>query len=257
MSVEAATVAQGEALVVRDISVSFSGFRAVDGVDLTVKAGSVHAVIGPNGAGKSTLFNLMSGLIRPTSGTVMLGETNITGKTLSQTARLGMSRAFQITNIFPAFTVRESVELAVNVKKHKERRMLPGTPDSVLDDVDSVLELVGLQDYRDVPSKQLSHGDQRSLEMALALAVKPSVLLLDEPTAGMAPQETGRIVELIRNLVDKAGVTILFCEHDVPTVFGVSDFITVMDQGRVLVEGTPEQIRGNQTVREVYLGVDE
>jgi branched-chain amino acid transport system ATP-binding protein len=247
----------GIALAARGVSISFNGFHAVDEVDLTVRQGGVHAVIGPNGAGKSTLFNLITGELRATGGTVTLRGTDITGKNPARIARLGLSRAFQITNIFPNFTVQESLELAVNAAKRHTLRFLPFRASDVPDEVDRVLEIVGLAPHRHRLAKELSHGDQRALEVALALALRPEVLLLDEPTAGMAPSETGRITELIRDLVDKTDVTVLFCEHDVPMVFGVSDYITVMHQGKVLVEGTPEQIRGNEEVREVYLGVDE
>ena len=247
----------GIALEAQGVGISFNGFHAVDGVDLTVREHGVHAVIGPNGAGKSTLFNLITGFLRPSGGSVHLRGKDITGKNPAQVARLGLSRAFQITNIFPNYTVQESLELAVNAQRRRTLNLIPSHPAIVREAVDRVLEIVGLTDHRARLGKELSHGDQRALEVALALALRPDVLLLDEPTAGMAPSETGRITGLIRDLVDKADVTVLFCEHDVPMVFGVSDFITVMHQGKVLVEGTPEEIRGNDEVREVYLGGDE
>lgn len=245
------------ALAARGVSISFNGFHAVDQVDLTVRRGAVHAVIGPNGAGKSTLFNLITGELRPTAGSVMLGSTDITGKNPARIARLGLSRAFQITNIFPRFTVQESLELAVNAAQRHTMRFVPTQSTEVLEEVDRVLDIVGLDEHRTRLAQELSHGDQRALEVALAIALRPEVLLLDEPTAGMAPSETGRITSLIRDLVDRTDVTVLFCEHDVPMVFGVSDVITVMHQGKVLVEGTPEEIKGHDEVREVYLGVDE
>ncbi|MBB1482610.1 ABC transporter ATP-binding protein [Tessaracoccus sp. MC1865] len=244
------------ALRVRGLAVSFQGFRAVDGVDLDVRRGSVHSVIGPNGAGKSTLFNLISGLIKPTDGSVVLEGQDLTGQKLHQIARRGMSRAFQITNIFPEFTVIESIDLAVNVAKKHSNRMIPYSTPEVRDRVDEVLEMTGLTGNRNAFAKNLSHGDQRALEIALALAADPTIILLDEPTAGMARSETDKIIDLIRDLVDRAGVTVLFCEHDVPTVFRVSDVVTVMHQGKVLVEGLPSEIAGNKQVREVYLGVD-
>lgn len=247
---------RGIALEARAVGVSFNGFHAVDGVDLVVRDHSVHAVIGPNGAGKSTLFNLITGFLRPTSGRVLLRGTDITGRDPAQVARMGLGRAFQITNIFPHFTVQESLELAVNAQQRRMLHLLPSHPPMVRQEVDRVLEIVGLAEHRDRLAKELSHGDQRALEVSLALALRPDVLLLDEPTAGMAPSETGRITSLIRDLVDRADVTVLFCEHDVPMVFGVSDFITVMHQGAVLVEGTPDEIRGNDEVREVYLGAE-
>ena len=233
---------------------SFGGFRAVDGVELRVTAGTVHAVIGPNGAGKTTLFNLLAGYTKPTAGHVHFESYDITGLPPDTICRHGIVCAFQITQIFPRLTVTESVECAVLARQRQEWRWWSGLGGHARDEARELLEIVGLTSVADQRSGALSHGDKRVLEVALALATGPRLLLLDEPTAGMSPVETERTVALIRRLARERNLTVLLVEHDVRVVFSVSDRITVMHQGRILKEGPPDEVRESPEVIDVYLG---
>jgi branched-chain amino acid transport system ATP-binding protein len=233
---------------------SFGGFRAVDGVELQVAAGTVHAVIGPNGAGKTTLFNLLAGYTRPTAGHVRFESRDITGLAPDAICRRGIVCTFQITEIFPRLTVTESVECAVLARLRQQWRLWAGLGGRARDEAWELLEVVGLAGVADQRSGALSHGDKRVLEVALALATQPRLLLLDEPTAGMSPVETERTVGLVRRLARERNLTVLLVEHDVKVVFSVSDRITVMHQGRVLKEGEPDEVRRSAEVIDVYLG---
>lgn len=243
------TILQAEGLVK-----SFGGFRAVDGADLSIERGSIHALIGPNGAGKTTLFYLLAGYVRPTAGSIRFADKPIAGLPPHRIARRGLVCAFQITHVFPRLSVLACVECAVLARQHRERDFWgwrgPGVERAALE----LLEDVGMRALADQRAGTLSHGDQRVLEVALALATQPTLLLLDEPTAGMSPVETERTVALVRKLARERDLTVLLVEHDMKVVFSISDRVTVLHQGRVLREGSPEAIRSDPVVIEVYLG---
>jgi branched-chain amino acid transport system ATP-binding protein len=241
-------------LETRGLVKAFGGLRAVDGVDLVVEQGRIHAVIGPNGAGKTTLFNVITGHLRPTAGRVLFRGQDITGWPPHRVARAGLARTFQITNIFPRLTVLESVQVALAAAGGREKDLLSRSDRAFRAEALALLEDVGLLELADEPARTLSHGDQRALEVALALATAPKLLILDEPTAGMSPWETERTVDLIYQVARRRGLTVILCEHDMQVVFKISDWITVMHQGRVIAEGLPDQIRRNETVIQVYLG---
>ena len=242
------------ALIARDIRKSFGGFKAVDGVDLTIEEGGRRAVIGPNGAGKTTFFNLLTGMMKPDAGAVSIGGHEVTALPPHRIAGLGVTRAFQLTSIFGRLTVMRNVQVALMVSAGMTTRIWGSSWSEKVDEARAILEEVGLADLAEIPASTVSHGDQRALELAIALAGDPKLLILDEPTAGMAPAETRRTMELIRRIIGERGITLLFSEHDMDVVFDTADLITVMYQGRILVEGTPEEVRGNAKVQEVYLG---
>jgi branched-chain amino acid transport system ATP-binding protein len=232
----------------------FSGFTAVNKVSIEIPEGGVRTIIGPNGAGKTTFFNLLSGLLPPSDGRIWFKDREITALLAYQRARLGIARSFQITNIFAHLTVYENVRLAVQaVHDGKANFFLPQTRMGDLSSlVERVLHDVGLWDARDARAENLSHGDQRRLEIGLVLAADPPVLLLDEPLAGMSPTETHETVELIQRV--SPGRTILLVEHDIDVVMAISTTITVFQTGSVLATGTPQEIRGNEAVQRAYLG---
>jgi branched-chain amino acid transport system ATP-binding protein len=238
-------------LVVRDLTKNFGALLAVDGVSLDVQSGHVHSLIGPNGAGKTTVFNCISGFLRPAAGSVLLNGRDVTGWPPHRLVGAGLSRTFQITQIFDELTVIENVALAV--RSHLGRNLQPwsGRESEVSDRANAVLDKLRLE-QADVNAGHLAHGDKRILEIAIALALEPSVLLLDEPTAGMSPGETERIAEIIRLLANDASV--LLVEHDMEIVLGISDEITVMTQGRVIASGSPEEVSHDPLVRDAYLG---
>jgi branched-chain amino acid transport system ATP-binding protein/branched-chain amino acid transport system permease protein len=249
------TVERGQPLlVVQGLSKSFGGLRAVHGVDLTVHAGDRHAIIGPNGAGKSTLFNLITGRLKPDAGTIVFGDHDITGRPPHAIAKEGIGRAFQITTIFPKLTVLQNLQYAMLA--HRGLTVRPwGVADRMFrDEAMTLLEAVGLGRYPDLPAGQLSHGDQRAIEIAISLALGSRLVLLDEPTAGMSTYETQKAMELVRRMATEKKLTLLFCEHDMSVVFGNARTVTVMHLGQVLTEGTPEQVRANPQVQLVYLG---
>lgn len=232
----------------------FDGFRAVDGVDLSLTEGSIHSLIGPNGAGKSTLFYLITGHLDPTHGEIHLMAKKISRLAPNRIVRLGLTCTFQTTSVFPQLSVRESVECALLAASR--RSVLPiarfGAP--IGRRARELLSQTGLDEYADLQASALSHGDQRTLEITLALATEPRVLLLDEPTAGMSIAETTRITQLIVDLARQHGLTILLVEHDMSVVFGISDHVTVMHHGLVLAEGSPADIKADPQVNAVYLG---
>ena len=235
----------------------FGGLAAVSDVSIAVASGQVHAVIGPNGAGKSTLANLLSGDLPPSAGRVLLRGSDITGLPAHRIAQLGVGRSYQKTNIFLPFTVFENCRLAAQSR-------LPGSmrffrPASGYRQINALAEAAlvaaGLETRAGVTALEMSHGEQRQLEIAMTLATDPSVLLLDEPLAGMGADESGSMVDLLRRL--RAGHAILLIEHDMDAVFSLADTLTVMVNGVVLESGTPEQIRMSPLVQEAYLGSDE
>ncbi len=236
------------------LSKSFGALEVTHEVSLEVPLGIRHAIIGPNGAGKTTLFNLLTGELRPGSGHIYLGEREITGLPPNRRARLGLARSFQRSNVFSGLTVRGNLLLADIAKTGRGRifwRAL-GRERGLAEKAERVAELVGLQDQLDQRVGALSYGAVRQLEIGLALAGDPRVLLLDEPTSGMGPEETGRMLELVRALPRDFAVLII--EHDMDMVFESADRVTVLNYGQVLLEGTPEEVRGSDVVRETYLG---
>ncbi|MEU7868529.1 ABC transporter ATP-binding protein [Dactylosporangium sp. NPDC049140] len=244
----------GSALVARGLTRDFRGFRAVDGVDLDVATGAVHALVGPNGAGKTTLFNLLTGFLAPSAGRIELAGRDITGLAPERVARLGLARSFQIASLFPQQTVVAHVELALQggtslgwafwrSERPLRRFRAPA---------EELLERVGLAAAAQEPAGSLPYGRKRALELAIALALDPRVLLLDEPTAGMGVEDVERTVELIAAVRD--GRTVVLVEHNMSVVGRLADRVTVLQAGRVLAEGPYEQVRADERVVEAYLG---
>ncbi len=241
-------------LEVRGLAKGFGGLRAVDKVDLDVEPGERRAIIGPNGAGKTTLFNLITGYLPPDAGSVTFDGADVTGHPTYAIAKAGIGRAFQITSIFPGLTVFRNVQLGRLAQQGETARPFGSVEDRYASSVMEILGDCGLGALAGERAGNLSHGDQRALELAISLAMEPKLLLLDEPTAGMAPEETARTMRLVRRIADERKLTVLFCEHDMDVVFGTADRILVMNLGRPLAEGTPEEIRAHPDVQKVYLG---
>ncbi|MDX1688836.1 MAG: ABC transporter ATP-binding protein [Candidatus Promineifilaceae bacterium] len=241
-------------LSVKGLTKHFGGIAALNRVDLTVASGARHAIIGPNGAGKSTLFNLVAGELPPTEGQVYLGERNVTALPVYERANLGLGHTFQRNNLFMELSVFANVRLAVQhrlgINRHWFRPI--GSFKQLEERTDEILRRVGLLGQRDRPVSALAYGQRRALEVGLALASEPRVLLLDEPTAGMSPAETTEMTGLIESLPES--LTILIIEHDMDVIFNLAERITVLHYGQIISEGTPEQIRADQTVQEIYLG---
>lgn len=244
----------GTALLIRNLSKSFGALRAVENVSMSVEAGQVHSLIGPNGAGKTTLFNCVSGFLAPDSGQVLLKDRDVTGWPAHRLVPAGLVRTFQITTIFGELTVLENVALAVRSRLGQNLDCVRRADvlAQVRVDAEETLEIVGLLEERDLRGDQLAHGDKRVLEVAIGLALRPEVLLLDEPTAGMARGETERIAKLVRQISERTSV--LLVEHDTEIVLSISDKVTVMTQGRVIAEGSPTDISRSELVRDAYLG---
>jgi branched-chain amino acid transport system ATP-binding protein len=236
---------------IRELRRAFGGVVALDGVSLTVAEGERRAVIGPNGAGKTTLINLLAGEIAPIGGAVRLAGRDVTRLRSWQRARLGLAHVYQRTELFSPLSARDNVALAVAARRGPYR-VFRAPPRSEYADADAMLGRVGLAGREDVVVRALSHGERRQLELAVALAQSPRLLLLDEPTAGMSPVETARITELVAGL-DRA-LTIVIVEHDMDVVFRLADRITVLHEGRVIAEGTAAEVRGDVRVHDVYLG---
>jgi branched-chain amino acid transport system ATP-binding protein len=242
------------ALELRNIHHDFAGLQVLTGIDLAVREGERHAIIGPNGAGKSTLFNIITGRHTPRQGRVLYRGRDITGAAPHTIARLGVGRSFQIINVFPRLTVFQNVRSAVLSRRHMRL-----DPWSLLDrqadvtrEADEVLDMVGLTDRRQVPASALSYGAQRELELALTVATRPDLVMLDEPTAGLHREDTRRAVSLIRQVTEKR--TLLMVEHDMDVVFTLADRVSVIYYGQVLATGTPDDIRRDENVKRAYLG---
>jgi len=235
----------------RDLRREFGGIKALAGVSLKVAQGERRAIIGPNGAGKTTLFNVLTGELEPTAGEVRLAGENVTGRRPHELARRGVGRMYQRNELFDPLPARENVAIAVAAAAGPYRPFR-SPPPSELVAADELLERVGLGGRQATPARALSHGERRQLELAVALARRPRVLLLDEPTAGMSPAETARITELIASL-DRS-LTLVIVEHDMDVVFQLAERITVLHEGRVIADRTPAQVRGDTLVNEVYLG---
>ena len=241
-------------LQVEALQKSFDGFLAVNDTSLTVEKGEVVAVIGPNGAGKTTLFHLITGQLVPTSGTILFKEENIAGLAPYLVCRKGISRSYQVVNIFNRLTVFENVRVAVLSYRKKTFNILQPAKTLAVGETQKILDSVGLSDKAEMTSGSLSHGDQKVLEIAIALGNRPELLILDEPTAGMSPEETAVTLRLMKRLSGDLGLTILFCEHDMGMVFSIASQIMVMQQGKSIIQGSPDVVRNNQQVREAYLG---
>jgi len=241
-------------LEVSGISKSFGGFRAVSDVSFTVDTGQIAAVIGPNGAGKSTLFNLITGHLRPDTGTVKLDKRDITGAAPHRICRMGIGRSFQRTNIFTKLTVFENLQAAFLVHYGRGRNFWSRSDAMYRDETAALLASIGLLDQRDTVAGTLSYGNQKQLELGLALASDPAMLLLDEPTAGMSATETHDTIRLIEKIAGERALTLLFTEHDMEVVFQISQKIAVLHQGQLIADGTPQEVRADPEVRRVYLG---
>lgn len=238
----------------RDLRKHFGGVRAVDGVSIEVRQGEFRAIIGPNGAGKSTFFNLVTGLVKCDLGRVFFQGQDITGVPPHVLYRKRISRTFQITSIFSDLTVGENVQVALLSHERRQLDLFGRAQPMMVRRARELLELVGLETERARVAGTLSHGDQKRLELAVALSNDPRLLLLDEPTAGMAARERFRSIQLIHRIAKELGLTVVFTEHDMEVVFAVADVITVLHQGRVLAEGAPAEVRANDDVQQVYLG---
>ena len=235
----------------------FGGVIATENLDFEVLPGEIHAVIGPNGAGKTTFVAQLSGMLAPDSGRILFDGQDITELTAPARSHAGLARSFQITSIFKNFTVMENVALSIQAHSgHSFRMWRPAVTDEALNaPAREILGRIGLSDRTDVVAANLAHGEQRQLEIAMALATRPKMLLLDEPTAGMGPEDSQQMKEFLRTL--KGDYSMLLIEHDMDTVFALADRITVLVYGRAIATGTPEEIRANAEVRAAYLGEEE
>lgn len=258
-------------LQVEAVYKSFGDFTAVYGANLTVEKGELVAVIGPNGAGKTTLFNLISGQLKLDKGKIVFKGEEISGLPPYEICKRGIGRSFQIVNIFHRLTVFENVQVAVLSQQKKSSNLFSPAQSLAVEETNCILESVGLLDKAGNIAGSLSHGDQKILEIAIALGNEPELLILDEPTAGMSPEETAATMKLIKQLANpstllRAGIgtgrtgaqslTILFCEHDMEVVFDIAQSIMVMHHGQTLIQGKPEEVRRNKAVQEAYLGFD-
>jgi len=241
-------------LEVRGVRKSFDGFLAVNDATLSVARGQIAAIIGPNGAGKTTLFNLITGHLRPDAGAVVLEGRDITGLPPHDVCRLGMGRSFQRTNIFPKLTVYQNVQAAFLSHRGRGRDLWTRVEHLYRAETEEVLAALNLRERAGEVSGFLSHGAQKQLELGIALASEPSLLLLDEPTAGMSVTETRETIRLVERIARERGLTLLFTEHDMEVVFSIAQKITVLHQGRVIADGAPADVRADPEVRRVYLG---
>jgi len=241
-------------LETKDLCKNFGALRAVNIVNLQVAEGRVHSIIGPNGAGKTTLFNLLTGFLPTTHGKVFFNGAEITNLPPHRISKMGIARSFQITSIFPDLTVHENIRIAIQSRTKSNYRFLTHfrNIEGVGERLGRVLEEVGLAQKADTVTKNLSYGERRAVDIGIALATDPNLLLLDEPTSGMSEEESSRIIGLIKEI--SARLTVVLIEHNIDVVLSISDLVTVMHQGEVIAEGRPEEIQKNQRVQEAYLG---
>ncbi|PYN96159.1 MAG: ABC transporter ATP-binding protein [Candidatus Rokuibacteriota bacterium] len=243
-------------LETRRLSRAFGALRAVSDVDLAVEPGELRAIIGPNGAGKTTLFHLISGVLPPTAGQVLFRSADITALAAPARCRSGMSRTFQITSLFPELSVVENVRMAIQLKSGGNYRLVGGGRRLTETErqARSALGFLRLDDRAGLPAAALAHGDQRLLEIAMALAQGPDLLLLDEPTQGLSSEETAATVDVIREIARERELTILLVEHDMDVVFNLAHRVTVLQFGQVIADGSPAEVRANAEVQKAYLG---
>ena len=233
---------------------SFGGLVAVDGISFEIKENELSSIIGPNGAGKTTLFNLLTGGLPCDSGRVIFKGEDISNCHPYEVCQKGVGRSFQVLNIFPRLSTFENIQVAVFSAQGKSGKLFSPSKEIFREETSEILESVGLSDHKDVLGSLLAHGDRRRLDIGIALASNPELLLLDEPTAGMSPKESLEITELIQKLAKERGLSLIFIEHDMNVVFGISDKIRVMHQGRIIFEGNPEEVKANDEVQQIYLG---
>ncbi|MCD6304839.1 MAG: ABC transporter ATP-binding protein [Deltaproteobacteria bacterium] len=241
-------------LRVENLMNSFGDFRAVDGANLAVEKGKIVAVIGPNGAGKTTLFNLITGHLKPEAGKIIFKGEDITGLPPYTICKKGIARSFQLLNIFPRLTVFDNVQVAVLSQHNRSLHLFRPAKNLLVAETNHILENVGLLGKSQKIAGSLSQGDQKILEIAIALGNEPEFLILDEPTAGMSAEETTATMALVKRLAVEQGLTLLFCEHDIDIVFSMADRIMVMQQGKTIIEGTPDEVRQNEQVQQAYMG---
>jgi branched-chain amino acid transport system ATP-binding protein len=234
----------------------FGALVAVDGIDLAVEPGEIRAVIGPNGAGKSTVFNLITSVLKPSAGQVTFAGEDITGMPVHEVAQKGIARTFQLCHIFPALTVRENVRIAAQARDARRWQFLGGgrVLNRSASAADEAIARMRLTRMADATAAMLSHGDQRLLEIAMAIAQKPRLLMLDEPTQGLSIEETGRAVQILKDMLTEGDLSVLLVEHDMEVVFKLADYITVLHRGRVIADGSPAAVRASAEVRSAYLG---
>jgi len=241
-------------LKVDKLTKSFGGLMAVAHISFSIQEGERSALIGPNGAGKTTLFNLLTGQLRPDEGRVYFQGEEVTGLPPHQICRKGISRSFQRVNIFPMLSVFENVQVAVLAAQRRTRKLFSAARKMAREETQMILESIDLGGEGAVISGTLSHGNQKRLELGIALAGNPRLLLLDEPTQGMSPEETTQAMALIDRVTRKRGITLLFIEHDIGAVFAIADMIRVLHMGSIIAEGEPQEIRENDEVQRIYLG---
>ena len=241
-------------LSLHGVSKSYGAVKVTNDISLVVEAGETLGILGPNGAGKTTLFNLITGHLRPDAGTVVLEGRDITGLPPHDVCRLGLGRSFQRTNIFPRLTVYQNVQAAFLSHRGRGRNLWARVDDLYRDETEALLASLGLRERAGEISGFLSHGGQKQLELGIALASEPSLLLLDEPTAGMSVSETRETIRLVERIARERGLTLLFTEHDMEVVFSIAQKITVLHQGRIIADGAPADVRADAEVRRVYLG---
>jgi branched-chain amino acid transport system ATP-binding protein len=240
----------------RGLSRRFGALVAVDAVDMAIEPGEVRAVIGPNGAGKSTLFNVITGVLPPTDGDIVFAGERITGLPVHRIIQKGVACTFQLTHLFPALTARENVRVAAQARHADRWRPLAGRAlfAATQEAADAALDLMQLAAVAEAKAGVLSHGDQRLLEVAMAIAQRPRLLMLDEPTQGLSIEETDRAVHILRGMLAQGGLTVLLVEHDMEVVFRLADKITVLHRGRVIADGPPDAVKANAEVQSAYLG---
>jgi branched-chain amino acid transport system ATP-binding protein len=240
-----------------DLNLSFGGLRVTDNVNLEIKQGEITAIIGPNGAGKTTLFNLISGYLKPDSGEIIFLNEKITRMVPKKITKKGIARSFQIVNIFPNFSVYENIMIPILSEHQHAYNLFKSAKNMVRDECHYLIKSIGLDDKMNLIAGELSHGNQKRLEVGIALALKPKLLLLDEPTSGMATEEKEGILTTIKTLIKKQNCTVFLCEHDMNVIFSLSDSIWCLANGSIVASGNPDQIKNNETVRKIYLGEDK